>query len=43
MSNYGFLQKYIQQNNYEVPLEDILNDEDFLDELKFKDENLIKL
>jgi hypothetical protein len=43
MSNYGFLQKYIQQNNNEVPLEDILNDEDFLDELKFKEEGLINL
>lgn len=43
MSNYGFLKKYIESNNFEVSLEEILNDEDFLDELKLKDENFLKL
>jgi hypothetical protein len=42
MSSYGFLQKYIRENNYELPIEDLLNDEDFLDELKFKDEKMLK-
>ena len=42
MSGYGFLKKYIETNNFEIPIEEILNDEDFLDELNFKDDNLIK-
>jgi hypothetical protein len=38
----GFLKKYIESNS-DVTLEEILNDEDFLDELKIKDDRLINL
>jgi len=36
----GFLSKYIS-NNPDATLDEILNDEDFLEELKVKDEILI--
>jgi hypothetical protein len=45
MSSIGFLRNYVKENinNPELTLEEILNDEEFLDELQRKDETFIKL
>ena len=40
MTQLGFLRDYIK-NNSDSPLDDVLNDEDFLEELKIEDESLI--
>jgi hypothetical protein len=40
MTQLGFLRDYIKINT-DSPLEDVLNDEDFLEELKIEDEILI--
>ncbi len=40
-SAIGFLRKHVV-NNPVCDLEEVLNDEEFLDELKIKDENFLK-
>jgi len=40
MSQLGFLKNYLESNT-DIPLDDVLNDEDFLEELKLEDESLI--
>ncbi len=39
-SAIGFLRKHVQ-NNPNCDIEEVLNDEEFLDELKIKDESFI--
>jgi hypothetical protein len=41
----GFLRNYVKENlmNGDMSLEDILNDEEFLDELQRKDETFLQL
>jgi hypothetical protein len=41
-SNLGFLQDYIIKNNYNIPLNEILDDEDFQETLCKNDEILLK-
>ena len=41
-TNSGFLKEYIIKNNFDVPLHEILDDEDFQEELGRKDETLLK-
>lgn len=40
MSAIGFLRQYIKENE-NVTLEEILNDEEFLEELKIKDDFIL--
>lgn len=42
MSNLGYLRTYITEQS-DAKLEDVLNDEDFLDELKVQDDNFMTL
>ncbi len=42
MSQLGFLKNYLEKNS-DIALDDVLNDEDFLEELKLEDDNLISL
>ena len=40
-SAIGFLRKHVE-NNPTCPLEEVLNDEEFLDELKIRDDVFLK-
>jgi hypothetical protein len=40
--NLGFLEEYIIKHNFMLPLNEIFDDEDFLEELSKQDENLLK-
>jgi hypothetical protein len=42
MSSIGFLKNYVKENISDLTLDDVLNDEEFLDELQRKDETFIQ-
>lgn len=42
LASLGFLSEYILKNDYNLPLNEILDDEDFQDYLSRKDEVLLK-
>jgi hypothetical protein len=42
MNHAGFLNKYLEETE-QCSLEEVLNDEEFLDELNLKNENIIAL
>jgi len=41
MASIGYLRQLIQENP-ETPIVDVLNDDEFLDELRIKDESFLK-